>query len=324
MQQEVLHLARRSAPDIGGVESHLSHLLPELRRLGYDSSILNEKMLLSTSSWIPAYKLKIWFGIAQKLPKLWRSDIIHIHDVFWWLLPFLPVLWWKKIFITFHGYESVTGPSRQQKFWHQLAALLTRGKICIGGFHEKWYGVVGDKLSYGAVTPLGTKLKKHSKKSAIFIGRLESDTGFRSYLKAIRLAKQAGVVVSLDVYGEGDERAWAETYCQKHKLPVRFFRFVPEARMHLSKYSHAFASQYLAILESLSAGVSVISYAGTAFKRDYLQMTPFSKWIQIATLPAEIVLALTKSVQPSLAARTWAQKQTWKKLAKQYHELWST
>ncbi|MDA1079074.1 MAG: glycosyltransferase family 4 protein [bacterium] len=323
MQKSVLHLARRSAPDVGGVEAHLSHLIPELQKLGYHSTIFNERMLLGQENVIFSHKLAIWFRVARRLFAFLRSDIIHVHDVFWWLLPFLPVLWWKRIYITFHGYELIDGPSSKQKFWHQLAAKLTRGNLCIGGFHTKWYGVVSDEISYGAVLTTHKKSSRFTTKKAVFVGRLEPDTGFREYVAAIAIAKQNGQSVSLDVYGDGSERTWAEKVCKKQKLPVRFFGFVPNAGLLIGKYSHAFVSQYLAILESMSAGVLVIAYAQTGFKKDYLQLTPFAKWIHIATTPDEVVAALAADMRSPFAAEQWAQKQTWEKLARQYHELWS-
>ena len=272
MQQTVFHLARRSAPQIGGVESHLSQLIPELQKLGYHSSILNEQMLLDHSGGIRSHKLAVWAGMFRQLPALWQAAIIHVHDVFWWLLPFLPLLWWKRIYITFHGYESVAGPSQTQKFWHQLASWLTRGTICIGGFHTKWYGVTSNQISYGAVARV-QKQPHTTIKKAVFIGRLESDTGFGSYMQAVALAKKNGSKIHLDVYGEGSQRSWAEQYVRRHKLPVTFYGFVPNAGALIGRYSCAFVSQYLAILESLSAGVPVIAYAKTEFKKDYLQMT---------------------------------------------------
>ena len=52
--------------------------------------------------------------------------------------------------MTFHGYEGFEAPNWKQIFWHKLAAWLTKGNICIGDFHKKWYGVKPDFVSYGA------------------------------------------------------------------------------------------------------------------------------------------------------------------------------
>jgi len=323
-QKTVIHLARRSDPDIGGVESHLSHVLPELEKLGFNAVILNERTLQKNLAWVPSHKLAIWLGMLFRLPILWRASILHVHDVFWWLLPLLPLLWWKQIFITFHGYESVAGPSLRQRFWHRLAAWITRGNICIGRFHEAWYGVKSKSISYGAVGIAEKKSKCSQNKQAVFIGRLALDTNFRTYVEAIYLAKQKGTQISLAVYGEGSERAWAEVYAKRHHLDIDFFGFVPNAISHIEKYSCAFVSQYLAILESLAAGVPVVACATTKFKKSYLQDTPFASWITLATTPAEIVTAFSNRTLPSARAQAWSRAQSWKKLALQYQKLWST
>ncbi|NCN06764.1 MAG: glycosyltransferase family 4 protein [Candidatus Pacebacteria bacterium] len=321
--QKVLHLARRAAPEIGGVESHLAGLKPELSKLGYNTEIITERMLLKKGDVWLSHKLAIWLGMLQQLPRLWRADILHIHDVFWWLLPLLPVLLWKRTFITFHGYESVMGPNWRQKFWHQLAAWCTRGNICIGHFHTTWYGVKTNFISYGAVSGATVHSKAKKIKKAVFLGRLEPDTGFQIYLQAVYLAKKWGKKLTLDVYGEGSEQAWAKQYVRRHGLPVRFFGFVPNVEISLSQYSHAFVSQYLAILESFVAKVPVVAVATTNFKKAYLQDTPFAKSITLVSTPAAVVTACRESFPFSNDASNWAKNQTWQALAKQYSLLWS-
>ena len=324
MQKTVLHLARRSAPDIGGVESHLSQLTPEVEKLGYHSNILNEAMLLEQWSWLPSHKLAIWLGMIAHLPALVHASIIHVHDVFWWLLPFLPLLWRKRIYITFHGYESVAGPSFRQRFWHRLAAHLTKGNICIGQFHESWYGVKPNATSYGAVTVVEKAHRKPRSAKVVFVGRLAPDTGFRLYLEAVRLIQERGGHIELDVFGEGSERPWAEAYCKLHALPVHFFGFVPNAQLRIGEYSCVFASQYLAILESLAVGVPIIACATTLFKQAYLRDTPFASWIAITTTPEKIMIAYNKHQPLSTKASIWIRSQTWTLLAQQYDSLWSS
>ncbi|TSC84069.1 MAG: glycosyltransferase, group 1 family protein, partial [Microgenomates group bacterium Gr01-1014_16] len=97
-----------------------------------------------------AKKWVIWQWFFHHLNLLFSTDIIHIHDVFFWILAFRAFLIHPKIFITFHGYEGSGPPGQKQIFWHKLAGFLTRGNICIGDFHKKWYKVNPTFVSYGA------------------------------------------------------------------------------------------------------------------------------------------------------------------------------
>lgn len=97
-----------------------------------------------------AKKWVIWQWFLSHLNLIFSSDIIHIHDIFFWVLPFRSFLLRQKLFITFHGYEGNDPPNLKQIFWHKLAEKLTRGNICIGDFHHKWYKVTPTFVSYGA------------------------------------------------------------------------------------------------------------------------------------------------------------------------------
>lgn len=158
----IVFLSRLYWPHVGGVEKHLKKINQYLNSKGYKVIIVCEKHdpILShyeIKNSIEIYripsgdKLTVWIWWLRHLDLLINADIIHIHDVFWWFLPFRFILPTKRVYMTFHGYEGTEPPKWNQIFWHRLAALLTRGNICIGDFHRKWYGVKPDYISYGAV-----------------------------------------------------------------------------------------------------------------------------------------------------------------------------
>lgn len=339
MQKTVVHLSRLAPPHGGGVEKHLQKIIVELNRLGFSSTIittqhnkllaLDEKTqeynihrLAVSSPNAIKYKLAIWSGLLKHFFLLKNADIIQIHDVFWWILPFLPFLSKKQIFMTFHGYENVEGPSRSQVFWHQIASKLTNGNLCIGGFHKLWYRVDPTAVSFGAITPKKTIAKKR-KTSAIFVGQLRKDTGILEYLEAIRIINdKRRKEISLEVYGDGPLESKARSFVNKYDLPVKFHGWKKNASNKISEFSFAFASQYLSILESLVARTPVIAVAPTKFKRDYLRTTPYVREINIVQTPKAIVKALLKTTNVSPKVQDWAKKQTWKKMAETYIELW--
>lgn len=155
---KVLFLARLYLPHVGGVEKHLQKI-SALLKSRYDITIVcfkhDPKLVdFEIIDGISVYRLpkldkwSVWsyFLIHNSLFR--TADIVHIHDVFYWYLPFVYLN--KKVFMTFHGYEGADPPKCIQIFWHRLAAFFTRGNLCIGGFHQKYYGVSPTFISYGA------------------------------------------------------------------------------------------------------------------------------------------------------------------------------
>jgi len=156
----VVFLARLYLPHVGGVEKHLqqiSHLLKAKNNITI-ICFKHDRLLpdFEQIAGIKVYRLprvdkwSVWWWFLQHLSLLKNADIVHIHDVFYWYLPFRFLFPAKKVYMTFHGYEGSGPPKFSQIFWHRLAAYLTQGNICIGGFHQKWYGVKTSFISYGA------------------------------------------------------------------------------------------------------------------------------------------------------------------------------
>ncbi len=173
----ILFLSRLFYPHIGGVEKHALEVSKRLIAKGYNVTIVTEE--ISTKD-IPVY-----FQSGRKIPKreninsieiyrisagannwfrkfrIWRelwklrklietSDIIHCHDVFFWYLPFRFLFPFKKIFMTFHGYESYP-VSKKEILIRKISENLSLGNICIGDFITKWYGTKPTYVTYGAV-----------------------------------------------------------------------------------------------------------------------------------------------------------------------------
>ncbi len=344
---KVVFLARRYLPDIGGVEVHIQKLVkalgPEYKVTVIAEQDNSELSLKDTIEGVnvlriplPNYqtnKWAIWFWWAKHLNLLFSADVIHIHDVFFWILPFRWLMFWKPVFMTFHGYEGTQNPTWKQIMWHQIAEVSTSGNLCIGGFHEKWYGVTPDEISFGAVEPMPEKkieasfiFDKKVKKKICFVGRLAADTGILVYLEALRIL-QSKYSIELDIFGDGPEKKLAEEYVAKYDLHVSFHGFVDHEKIRWQKYDIAFVSRYLAILESFSAGVPVIAQYNVDIKRDYLELTPFKSWIITAHTTQQIVdgfetLLHIGNMEFTRSAKEWADEQTWQEMAEKYLTLW--
>lgn len=127
-------------------------------------------------------------------------------------------------------------------------------------------------------------------KTAIFLGRTSDDTGYTEYQKL----------------------------AEKFKIKLDVFTDRPNAAELIPNYDYAFVSRYLAILESLAAGVPVFAHYNNKIKFDYLSMAPFINFIIIFDDYKKVELKNKDLV----AGQKWAKTQTWEKLASQYDELW--
>lgn len=345
LRKKVLFLTHLYLPHPGGVEYHLQQLIKHLPSKEFEIILVAEQddpleKLSDTIEGIQIYRIPlpnhqthkgtIWQWWWQHRSLLFSADIIHIHDVFFWTLPLYPWLKFKhkKIFITFHGYEGADNPNWRQMLWHQLAAKLTPGNICIGGFHQKWYGVKPTITSFGAVNPTLVLKKKNldSTIKIIFAGRLAEDTGIMIYLQGVKRLNQK-FQLELDVYGNGPDFLKAQHYVEQHHLPVKFMGFVAHEVIPWQKYHLAFVSRYLAILEAFQAQLPVVAVYDSQIKYDYLTQTPFVEWIKVVGSGKEVSQAVDEIIGSVSStdlqlAQQWASQQTWSKLSAQYQHLW--
>ncbi len=299
---------------------------------GKDKSIKIYHIPVGNNNWFK--KFRIWFWIWSHRKLIQDADVIHCHDVFFWYLPFRFLFPAKKVYTTFHGYEGNRQPTKRAVFMHYLAQKLSRGNICVGQFLAKWYGTKPTLVTYGAthaVSKIDFSRRLVSKKNirAVFTGRLEEETGILEYLKAAKILQDKGYNFNLQIVGNGSQRRECEQFCLSNKLNAQFTGFVPNPEDFLLKADVAFVSRYLSILEALSRKIPVFALYNNAIKKDYLQMTPFAKWIKIATNAQKLskdieeFIKNPKSVEQDVNdAYLWAKGQTWEKLADQYLWLW--
>lgn len=343
---KIMFLTRLFYPHTGGVEKHISMLSKELQKAGHTIIIITElhtKGLRKIEEHdgikiyripIPnnerAKKLYIWMWIIKNRSLFNSVEIVHAHDIFYWLFPIKILLPSKKIFTTFHGYEGNISPGFKQKLMHKLAVKFSNKTISIGKFYKKWYGTESDIISYGAVSPVGRKVQRTSAITKIsFIGRLESETGIDEYVGAISsLVKK--ITLTLEILGDGKKRKLLEDKVREEKLPVSLHGWVEFPEKKIVSSDIIFTSRYLGILESLAQGKFVIAIYNNSIKKDYLQMTPFAKYISIVKnskeVAEQVMLYLKNPKKYSemiMNGQAWALEQTWEKIAKEYIYLWS-
>ena len=366
---KILFLTRRFYPDIGGVEKHVFELSKELIKRGHEITLITEERKKNYHSkhqsdtydinstrvvksiqtnrfefrkikifrlnpgkenWLK--KFRIWVGILGMTRAIRGADIVHCHDVFFWYLPFRFLLPTKKVFITFHGYETKFPPTIKAKLVRKISEKLSSGNICVGEYIKRWYGTKPDYVTYGGVEKVqSSKFKvqsynrKTKKLNILLIGRLEEDNGARIYLKALKELRNRSVAYNLFICGDGQ-------FKKRFKKYGDVIGLTPDLNKYIDRADFIFASSYLSILEALYRSKKVFSVFQNELKEDYLKLSPFSKYISIsrdASSLVENVLTVIynkddKTYNKVERARDWSKKQTWSKVAEIYLQLWKS
>ncbi len=334
----ILFFSRLFYPHIGGVEKHVLEISRLLIGRGHKVTIVTGQYSSDLKSRdsvdgikvfrMPNFidnkfkKIKIWKWLWQNKNLIENSDIVHCHDVFFWYFPFRFLYFKKPVYTTFHGYEGYPLKSKDV-LAHKISEILSMGNICVGNFMEKWYGTKSTHITYGAVN-----IKKSNsqmainEKSAVFVGRLDEQTGIKMYADAVKLIRKKIPNFEFEIIGDGPFRKEVEK-----DFTVLGFKTTPEK--YLLKYNFAFVSRYLSILEAMSAKKMVFAVYDNPLKEDYLRMAPFSKNIIICNSASELaskaLFYLNNSNEKEKIVRNaydWVINRTWKEIVSIYLKLW--
>jgi glycosyltransferase involved in cell wall biosynthesis len=270
-------------------------------------------------------RYRVWSWMVEHLSLFFQADVIHIHDVFWWYWPIKLLLPHKKVFMTFHGFEAGKLPTRKAVRARKIAERLTRGNICIGSWIQKWYGTKPTVVLYGGTRCEARSVKKTGKKiRAVFIGRLQEDTGILEYIEAVKHVKD----LSLDIYGEGLLKGKIMKMISSSSN-ISYKGVTTDVCSVLNAYDVAFASSYLSMLNAMKTKTLVAAFATDQLKEDYLHAHPMFSSLLYSQSVKELQSQL-EHLKPSLVesmtqtAYAWAQKQTWKAVYQYYKILWNS
>lgn len=307
---KILFFSRYFSPHVGGVEKHLYLLSRELVKKGYEITVLTEKFdsvlrdreIFDSINIIrfdyPHKKIigifYIWYFLWKNRDLLVGSDVIHIHDVFIWYLPFRFIFPTKKVFTTIHGLEWGNPFSFSGVMQKKVAVKLSTGTIGVGKFLEKYLKVKFDLITYGA-TKIARRIQKE-KNRVVFVGRLSRDTGVLKFIKWLENHKN----LKVDFVGGGELKEKCEIYGKVHGFtnPEKF----------LMKASYCISGGYLSCLEAFSYKCRVKVFWQDQLKKDYWKLSPMYKFIE------------KEDVQ---GAYEWVKEQNWKKMADNYIKIWN-
>lgn len=162
---KILYITRLYSPHVGGVEKHVYEVAKELQQKGNKITILTERYdndLKEAESVdginvfrfsYPRIKLigllYIWRQIFKYKKFIQESDVVHVHDVFIWYLPFRFLYPKKMVFVTFHGWEGIYPIPFLNILQKRIASKYSRGTIGVGKYIGKHYGIIVNKITYG-------------------------------------------------------------------------------------------------------------------------------------------------------------------------------
>lgn len=330
---KVVFITRLFLPHIGGVEKQVSELSKRLIEKGFSVSIITEKFdeSLKDEEMINGAKvirlshpeikflglIFIWLWLLRNIQHIRQADIIHTHGVFIWYWPFCLLFPKKPIYTTFHGWEGIYPIPWKNILLRKIAARLAWKNICIGRFIEKHYGIKADEIIYTSVdVPKRVNFKK-DRCSLVYVGRLDEDTGLPLILKSLSYLKG----FKIDFCGDGPLRE----ECKKYGNTYGFV----DPRPFFEKATICLSPGHTSILEAFSYKCLVITTYNNPVKKDYLKMTPFSKWIIVQKTPKKMAEKIEYySRYPKRAelmiekAYDWVKTQNWNSATEIYIQLW--
>ncbi len=332
---KILFLSRRFWPDIGGVEKHVLEISKILIEKEYSVTVITQSqgnkhqingikiIRIPKTPKNSSEKLHVWKWFWENHNLIKDSDIVHVHDVYWWYFRSKLLFLSKKSFVTFHGYESYPIKKRAILI-RKLSELLANGNIIVGDFIKKWYHTTPNYIIYGGVNVQSIShqpLAISHKPSAVFIGRLDEHTGILDYAKAVDLVRKDFPKFDFTIIGDGKYFNSLKKY--------RPLGFKSHSIKYLKQNNFAFVSRYLSILEALASKRLVFALYDNPVKEDYLKMSPFAEFIIIENYPEKLAekvifyLNNTKKANELVnKGYEWTKKQTWENVADKYLKIW--
>jgi glycosyltransferase involved in cell wall biosynthesis len=304
---KILHISRFFYPHIGGVEKHVFEVAKSLKRKGNRVRVLTEKYDnkledVETVDGIKVVRFSyphikffglifIWYQIFKKRKLIQDADVVHIHDVFIWHLPFKFLFPNTKVFTTAHGLEPDNPFSKTSIWQKRLAVRLSAGTIGVGTYLEKYTGTKFDMVTYGAISP-NRRTHRKINNFIVYVGRLEKNTGLCKFLEWIKRNPRYRV----EFCGDGQLRKRCEKYgtVQGFTDPTPYYK----------KAEYCMPGGSLGAMEALNSECELKIFWHNKLRCDIWKMSPFYQ------LKGEEL-------------KKWAREQTWDKLADEYLDLYN-
>lgn len=318
---KILFFSHFYHPHIGGVEKHIQLLSQELLKDGHEVTLITSKHKPNLKNYeivdgikvhrisLPKTKIIGLFTIWIKLFKFHKlfknSDVVHVHDVFIWILPYRILHLNKPIFLTHHGWEGVYPIPLKNILMKKLSNAFSNGSIAVGDFIPKYYGIKPNFVIYGATE----QRKKYAKvqKTILYLGRLDKDTGLEIFLESAKKLND----YKIEFCGDGELIDECKKFGKVHG-------FVTDPSKFLQRSQFCVISGYLSLLEAISYGCIPIAIYNNPLRRDYFKLSPFAKQVILAGDTNELLKKIAKESIEKVNIAEYS----WKNLKKIYYKLW--
>jgi len=344
----LLFFVHRFWPSIGGVEKYVGELAKALGTMGHEVTVVAGAHVAGLRERERYQGVRLYRFPAYRSPFrcrcwLWRhrhlfdaADVVqvsntHMLEYLWCMLG--PWLERGKLFLTRHGMSSGFPVPERNRARAQRSLDLCSGIAHDGAFIEKWLGVAPDLCPDQGLSPEADELAllpEPAPDSAVYVGRLEPDTGIRIYLDVVReLNRNYRQRFSLDVYGGGSLLADLRRHALDEGLPVRFHGPTPDAQERIADACFALLDGRMAIQEAMARRRVVLAGYVDPLKHDYVCGEPFSSYLTAAgdgaALARQVLYHIEHPQERALCvarAFQYARGLSWKRTAAAYLGLW--
>jgi len=346
---KILFFVYRFWPEVGGVEKYIHQLARALDGMGHAVRILTpahrpDLPLHETRDGLeihrfPGYRSPARAGLRlMRLHNLFRwADVIHVSNThvleyFYrmvaWTLPDRPV------FLTRHGMSYIYPVPESEMARARRSLAWVDGVVHDGCFIEKHLGVAPTIVPDQGLWPEADDLPvipEPPPDSAVFVGRLDADSGIQTYVDAIAcLRDQHRQTITLQVYGGGSLEEHLRRKAERQRLPIVFHGWQPGAQERITDGCFAFVAGRMAMQEAMARRRMVVAAFVDPLKRDYVCGEPFSPHVvagenarSIAVQVAYYAAHEEERRQHVEAAFAYARRLSWKNTAAAYLQLWS-
>lgn len=345
---KVLFFVHRFWPSVGGVEKYIYELARALTTKGHDVTIVagahvEDLPEVEHVDGITVYRFpairsplrcRYWFRRHRSLFD--TVDVVHVSNTH-----MLENLWKmlgrrldrRRTFLTRHGMSCVFPVPEAEKERARRSLDLVAGVVHDGEFIGKWLGVEPDICPNQGLSPEAdelTPVPEPAPDSAVYIGRVEADSGIRIYMDAVReLTRRHRRVFRLDVYGDGSLMTGLREQVASEALPIQFHGRTANAQDRIVDGCFAFIDGRMAIQEAMARRRLVLAGYVDPLKRDYVCGEPFSPYLVAegnGPALAERVIYYSDHPQERAAlidrAYQHARTLSWSRTAAAYLDLW--
>lgn len=254
---KILFISNHKYPHIGGVEKHIFEVEERLRSRGHIVKVISSEDIEPKNVKLFGL-LNIWLWLFKNKKYIEESDIIQIHDVFIWYLPFVFIYPFKKVYTTHHGWEGKYPIPLWNILNKRISNKLVKGSISVGSYIDKYYGIKSNIYIYGGVNETKLSFKK-VKNSIIYLGRLEKDTGIIKFFKWL---EENDFKHTVTFVGDGSLRNTCKKYGDVVGNTFNINKYLDQAE-------YCVPAGYLSYLEALSRKCKIITFADNPLKEDY-------------------------------------------------------